>query len=176
MVGFYVPLTKVDAELRMVWGYATTEDIDADGETITKQAVAAALDDYMRFANVREMHAPSAVGKVKEATLDDKGLYIAVKVVDDAAWKKVTAGVYSGFSVGGRATKRDPADRKRILGLTLSEISLVDRPSCPSAVFDCWKRAAVGAEDIALASIRDALARPYHGDLGLRKLLRQGRA
>jgi hypothetical protein len=85
MVGFYVPLTKVDAELRMVWGYATTEDIDADGETITKQAVAAALDDYMRFANVREMHAPSAVGKVKEATLDDKGLYIAVKVVDDAA-------------------------------------------------------------------------------------------
>jgi hypothetical protein len=52
------------------------------------------------------------------------------------------AGVYKGFSIGGRITARDPADRNIITGLELSEISVVDRPANPEAVFDCWKRAA----------------------------------
>jgi hypothetical protein len=45
-----------------------------------------------------------------------------------------------GFSIGGRVTQRDPANRKIITGLELSEISLVDRPANPEAVIDLYKR------------------------------------
>ena len=36
-----------------------------------------------------------------------------------------------------------------ITGLALTEISIVDRPANPEAVFDCWKRAALDPPDIA---------------------------
>jgi HK97 family phage prohead protease len=138
---FYWPIAKFDAERRMVWGYASTEAADNQGESVKREALAAALDDYMRFANIREMHQPSAVGIAEEAAIDDKGLYIAARIVDAEAWEKVAAGVYKGFSIGGKVTARDPADRTVITGLELSEISVVDRPANPEAVFDCWKRA-----------------------------------
>jgi Caudovirus prohead serine protease len=100
----------------------------------------------MKFANIREMHQLSAVGVAKEAAVDDKGLYVGAKVVDDQAWQKVVEGVYKGYSIGGRVTQRDPVDAKTITGLVLNEISLVDRPANPEAVFDYW-RAAGGAVD-----------------------------
>jgi hypothetical protein len=108
----------------------------------------------MRFANIREMHRPSAVGVAKEAIIDDRGLYLAAKIVDDEAWGKVIEGVYKGFSIGGRVTARDPADRGVITGLALTEISVVDRPANPEAVFDCWK--ASGGDEM-----RDGPAFPF---------------
>jgi phage head maturation protease len=150
---FYWPIAKVDTVQRMVWGYASTEALDEQDEIVKREAVEAALGDYMRFANIREMHQPSAVGVAKEATIDDRGLYLAAKIVDDEAWKKVVQGVYKGFSIGGRVTARDPANRHIITGLALTEISVVDRPANPEAVFDCWK--ATGGDER-----RDGLARP----------------
>jgi phage head maturation protease len=140
---FYWPIQKLDHEQHMVWGYASTEAEDEQGEVIRRDALAAALEDYMRFANIREMHQPSAVGIAEEAAIDHKGLYLGARIVDDDAWRKVVAGVYKGFSIGGHVTARDPADRNIVTGLALSEISVVDRPANPEAVFDCWKRAAV---------------------------------
>jgi HK97 family phage prohead protease len=136
---FYAPIAKVDAAERMVWGYASTDAEDDQGEIITRDAMAAALADYLKFANIREMHQMSAVGVAEEASVDDKGLYVGARIVDPRAWDKVTSGVYKGFSVGGRVRSRDPADRNVITALTLTEISLVDRPANPEAVFDCWK-------------------------------------
>jgi len=146
---FYWPIAKLDHERRMVWGYASTEAEDDQGEIIRRDALEAALDDYMRFANIREMHQPSAVGIAEEAAIDDRGLYLGARIVDGEAWEKVVAGVYKGFSIGGHVTARDPADRKVITGLSLTEISVVDRPANPEAVFDCWKRAAA-ADDTSL--------------------------
>src|SRR4051794_26916830 len=148
---FYWPIAKVDAELRMVWGYASTETLDEQGEIVKREALEAALGDYMRFANIREMHQPSAVGVAKEATLDDRGLYLTAKIVDDEAWEKVVQGVYKGFSIGGCVTARDPASRNIITGLVLTEISVVDRPANPEAVFDCWKAAGGGETHNSLA-------------------------
>src|SRR5436190_18664559 len=123
MMRFYWPIAKVDGEQRMVWGYASTEAEDDQGEMISRAALAAALDDYMRFANIREMHQPSAVGIATEAAIDDKGLYLGAKIVDAEAWQKVVEGVYRGFSIGGKVTARDPADRRIITALCLTEIS-----------------------------------------------------
>ena len=136
---FYAPIAKVDTQERMVWGYASTDAEDDQGETITRDALAAALGDYLKFANIREMHQMSAVGIAEEAGVDDKGLYVGARIVDPRAWDKVTSGVYKGFSVGGRVKARDPHDRSVITALNLTEISLVDRPANPEAVFDCWK-------------------------------------
>jgi len=137
----YLPIAKVDAEKREVWGYASTEARDDQGEIVKREALTAALGDYMRFANIREMHQLSAVGVAREAAVDDKGLYVGARIVDDQAWQKVVEGVYKGYSIGGRVTQRDPADYQTITGLVLNEISLVDRPANPEAVFDYWKAA-----------------------------------
>ena len=115
----YAEFRKVDEEQRMVWGYASTETIDSQGETVTRDALVAALPDYLKFANIREMHQPSAVGVAREAEVDDHGLYIAAHIVDDPAWEKVQAGVYKGFSIGGRVHARDPRNRNMITGIRL---------------------------------------------------------
>lgn len=52
----YFPFAKIDAEQREVWGYASTEARDDQGEIIKRDAPIAALGDYMKFANIREMH------------------------------------------------------------------------------------------------------------------------
>ncbi|WP_425909824.1 HK97 family phage prohead protease [Nitrobacter sp. TKz-YC02] len=121
--------------------------MDAQGETVLKSAIEAALDDYMEFANIREMHALSAVGTTEEASVDDKGLYIGAKIVDDTAWGKVTSGIYKGFSIGGKVLGRDKDNKKIITKIALNEISLVDRPSNPEARFDVWKAAGADLTD-----------------------------
>ena len=151
---FYGNIQKVDTEQRMVFGYASTEAVDVHGETITKAAIEAALDDYLEYANIREMHQLSAVGTAEEASVDDKGLYLGAKIVDDVAWGKVTSGVYKGFSVGGKTLARDPDNKKIITKILLTEISLVDRPSNPEAKFDVWK--AAGADSNGIDAITKA--------------------
>ncbi|MGH7049085.1 MAG: DUF6582 domain-containing protein, partial [Acetobacteraceae bacterium] len=150
-VNFYLPIAKVDREQRMVFGYASTPTRDLDGEIIELEAIKEALPDYMAWRNIREMHQPSAVGVAKEANVDERGLYIGAKIVDDDAWKKVIEEVYKGFSIGGDVTRRDGST---ITGLDLIEISLVDRPANPDCRIDVVKAAgAAAAEDVAMADL-----------------------
>lgn len=146
----FAEICKVNDEERMVYGYASTEAMDVQGERVSKDALAKALPEYMRFANIREMHQPSAVGVAKSAEIDEKGLYLAAKVVDDTAWEKVKEGVYKGFSIGGKSVSKVD---ETITELRLSEISLVDRPANPEAVIEVWK-----ADGIEQQPAIDALA------------------
>lgn len=132
----FIPFAKKDDEQRMVYGYASTESLDSQGEVVEKNAIIKALPDYMKFGNIREMHQPSAVGKTHQANMDDNGLFIKVKIVDDNAWNKVKEGVYNGFSIGGRVVSKIG---NRIKDLVLSEISVVDRPANPGALFTVVK-------------------------------------
>jgi HK97 family phage prohead protease len=164
----FLPLEKFDSGQRLVYGYASTEARDSQGEIVTRAAIEAALPAYMEFANIREMHQLSAVGIVKSADLDDKGLRLEAKVVDDAAWEKVKEGVYKGLSIGGRVTKRDALNKSIITGVELNEISLVDRPANPEALIAAYK--AAGAEDVAdriakAAALEKAGARNSKADL-----------
>ena len=86
-----------------VWGYASTNTVDADGETVTADAMKAALPDYMKFGAVREMHdSKKAAGTAIEASVGDDGrTFFGAHIVDAEAVKKVKAGVYKGFSIGG---------------------------------------------------------------------------
>ncbi len=123
-----------------VWGYASTEAVDSDGETITADAMKAALPDYMKFGAVREMHQAKAAGTAIEASVGDDGrTFFGAHIVDSEAVKKVNAGVYKGFSIGGKVTERDELNKTIIKGIKLIEVSLVDRPANPEAIFTMFK-------------------------------------
>jgi hypothetical protein len=124
------------------YGYASAPIRDGHGEIVTAQAMANAIDDYMRFPAVREMHdATKAAGRCLEINLDDNDrTAFMAHIVDPIAVQKVKAGVYNGFSIGGRIKRRNPQDPSIIQEILLTEVSLVDRPSCPAATLDLWKR------------------------------------
>lgn len=157
----YAPITKVDDEQRMVYGYASTDMKDSQGDIVAIDAIEKALPDYMRFANIREMHTMSAVGVAKSAEVDDKGLYIGAKVVDDIAWNKVKEGVYKGFSIGGKALQKANGI---ISELRLSEISLVDRPANPECVIDTWKAEGADEADAAKGEQSEQSAEQPEGE------------
>jgi hypothetical protein len=140
----FAPFRKVEAQddgTIIVAGIASTEAVDADGEIIKASAIAAALPDFMRHGTgaLREMHQLSAAGTVLRAEVEGGETMIEAHVVDPVAVKKVQAGVYKGFSVGGKVMARDGAMKKTITAVKLIEISLVDRPNNPDAVLTFWK-------------------------------------
>ncbi len=150
----FVPLTKVDLVKREVWGVGAQEVADKSGEIMdyasskplfeSWSSTAEKMSGGLSLGNVREMHGKSAAGKLTmfKANDDSKLFEVCAKVVDDAAWKKVTEGVYTGFSIGGSYAKRwEDADDKKLMRYTASpsEISLVDSPCIPTATFTMVK-------------------------------------
>lgn len=144
-------MMKIDEERRLIYGRATEEVPDRSDEIFDYntskpyfQAWSASVhkdSGGKSFGNLRSMHSSIAAGRLEEITfLDkDKAIDIVAKVVDDAEWKKVQEGVYTGFSVGGKYEKKwaDEVDKKKVMRFTASpaEVSLVDRPCCPTARF-----------------------------------------
>jgi hypothetical protein len=152
---FFAAFSKLDRDQRIVGGIATTDRIDEQagmingvpyaGDMITTEAVSAALPDYMQWANVREMHQPSAVGTALYANDTQAGLDFGARIVDDQAWTKVREGVYKGFSIGGSVLESqlaytgDGLPYRKVTKIKLTEISLVDRPANPDARITIWK-------------------------------------
>ena len=141
-----MPFSKVDQQRRIVSGFATLDNVDKQNDIVTTDA---SLDAFKRFrGNIREMHQPTAVGKMvsfKEDKYFDPetnkfytGVYVSAYVSKGAqdTWEKVLDGTYTGFSIGGRMVKWDDAyDEKMdsqirvIKKYDLVELSLVDNPA-----------------------------------------------
>jgi hypothetical protein len=138
----YFAFERKDAAKREVEGYCFVNEDVGSGLVWDRAAMEAATDDYMRWANIREMHQASAVGTCAELTWDEKGCRILSTVVDDAAWKKVETGVYKGFSA-----RIVPIQMRgnRVTQCKWIENSLVDRPADPDCPFDSV-RVATGQE------------------------------
>lgn len=144
----YVPFSgKGDDSQRIVEGYVSSPGVDCDEQIVDQGWLKGELPTWLaRWGNIRAQHDPSrAVGKAQAVDLDTTpGPYLAAKIVDDDAWRKVKEGVYNGFSVGikGPRIVSDPLARNgRIVGGTLVEISIVDRPANDAAKFVVLKRA-----------------------------------
>lgn len=141
-----MPLTKVDEGRRIVSGFASLDNLDKQDDIVTTEA---SMEAFAKFrGNIREMHQPSAVGKMisfKEEKYFDpetkkfyKGVFVSAYISKGAqdAWEKVLDGTYTGFSIGGRMNKWDDAyDEKSdkpiriIKEYDLVELSLVDSPA-----------------------------------------------
>jgi hypothetical protein len=156
---FFVAFEKVEKQedgTMLVSGVASSEAVDADGETITAEAMKAALPDYMKFGAIREMHQPIAAGSAIKCEVDDAGVtHLETKIVDPTTVMKIEEDVLKGFSVGGKITSRDSVNKSIITGIRLTEISVVDRPSNPEAVFKLAK--VDGADDPTLGELRKGL-------------------
>jgi hypothetical protein len=141
-----MPFAKVDAERRIVSGFATLDNVDKQNDIVTPEA---SLNAFKKFkGNIREMHQPSAIGKMvsfKEDKYFDpetkkfySGIYVSAYISKGAqdAWEKVLDGTYAGFSIGGRANKTEKAYDENldeviqiIKDYDLVELSLVDNPA-----------------------------------------------
>lgn len=119
----------------MIWGYATTDTLDKQGEVLSEKAIRNALPDYKKWRNIREMHQQKTVGKAEHLLMiPGKGLLVGIKITDESCWEKIQSGLYQGLSIGGIIHNRE----KRFFGgrmltviteLTIAEISVVDQPA-----------------------------------------------
>ena len=141
-----MPIGKVDTERRIVSGFASLDNLDKQDDIVTSEASVKAFKNFK--GNIREMHQPSAVGKMvsfKEDRYFDpnskkfyNGVYVSAYVSKGAqdAWEKVLDGTYSGFSIGGNIKSWDDGYNAEldkairiIKDYDLYELSLVDSPA-----------------------------------------------
>lgn len=138
-------ISKVDKTGRMVYGWATLDNVDHSGDVITAEASADAFA-RSRF-NLREMHKKdSAVGRVvsfKEDTFrapdgnEYRGIFVKAYISKGAeeTWQKVLDKTLNGFSIGGEIVEAEEIFQKDsgkkgklIKKYNLNELSLVDNP------------------------------------------------
>lgn len=154
LLNLFIPIHKIDAKQRLVYGTISEEITDKSGEMLDYESAKPQFqkwsDEQHKISggkskgNLRAMHDNIAAGKFTEISFDDDAKKIngVAKVVDDSEWAKVESGVYCGFSIGGGYAKRwkDPTNP----GVTrytpeLAEVSLVDNPCVPTATFEFIK-------------------------------------
>lgn len=164
-----IPFSKVDTARRIVTGYATADNIDPSGDLIEYSASEQAFSNWV--GNIREMHAPKAVGKAinyrpvivpyqgREYRGFEVDAYISKGAQD--TWEKILDGTLKGFSVGGRIVKAsEDIDKssnrtiRRIKQYELNELSLVDNMGNPAAVVTMVKMASDGSLNYDLAKYK----------------------
>ncbi|EPI1753258.1 hypothetical protein GVF20_000764, partial [Neisseria gonorrhoeae] len=83
MTKLYAEIAEMEAQddgTVKVWGYASSEAVDSDGEV-------------------------NAAGTAIEINVEDDGrTFFGAHIVDPVAVEKVKTGVYKGFSIGGSVT------------------------------------------------------------------------
>lgn len=143
------PIVKIDEDQRIIYAYATTEDVDKQGEIVDYDASKKAFGSWVKqLGNIREMHQPKVVGKAFDATYEDDsrrvllGLKLSESTDGKDAWTKVKEGLFTGLSIGGKvktviqeAVKGTTDIVNRITDYELAEVSLVDNPANPAAQF-----------------------------------------
>ena len=146
VINLSVPFTKVNREKRTVSGFATLDNLDQTGDVVTQEASMKAFESFR--GNLREMHQPTAVGKVvsfrPETYYDPKtkefynGVYVDAYISKGAqdTWEKVLDGTLAGFSIGGKIIDSDTEVNKAtgqsvrfIKDYSLVELSIVDSPA-----------------------------------------------
>jgi hypothetical protein len=149
-LGIVIPLTKIDVERRLVIGVAAQEETDKSREIMDYETAKPAFEAWSKGfeaatgglskGNLRVMHTKQVAGRFDQLNFDDanRRVEVCAKISDDNEWKKVLDGNYTGFSIGGGYAKKweDPM-HKGVTRYTprISEISLVDSPCMPSALF-----------------------------------------
>ncbi len=145
-VSLSVPLAKVDAENRIVSGFATLDNVDTQDDVVTAEASVSAFKRSK--AKLREMHDKVAVGKIVSFKEDEffdnetqkfyKGIYVDAYVSKGApnTWEKVLDGTLAAFSIGGAIKEAETSLVKDATGQSksvriikdydLTELSLVD--------------------------------------------------
>ncbi len=132
---FYYPISRVNPEKREVEAvFFTSPRVRGDRFNLKYETIKRAATRYMEMPCIREMHQAKASGKALSIKWDDvkQTGTMVFRVVDDAAWEKVSEGVYRGLSIGGVPIICRGND---IEDFDWVETSMVDRPKDPGALF-----------------------------------------
>jgi len=127
-----------DAEQHVVEGYASTFKPTRNGWIIPKSEMVRALAGYLENPVLLYMHDQDRViGKVLEAKIDDKGVWIKAKIDDEEIWEKIKKGHLRGFSVGGigKVVEIDN-NLSHVMDFDLWEISVVSVPADRGALIE----------------------------------------
>ena len=141
-----MPISKVDAEKRIVSGFATLDNVDRQGDIVTAEASQKAFERFR--GNVRLMHQPIPAGKVvnfrtdsffdKASNKEYRGVYVDTYISKGAqdVWEMVLDGTLTGFSIGGAIKDFEKAydatsdsTVRVVKDYDLVELSLVDSPA-----------------------------------------------
>lgn len=150
------PIDLIKKEERIIVGIATADNIDKSGDIVEFEASMEAFKNWQ--GNIREMHAPVAVGKaIKYEPIKVSGPdgqeYNAMRVeayISKGAqdtWEKILDGTLRAFSIGGKILEKSIDTEKiyrgkpvnRIKKYMLGELSVVDNPANPVSVIDIVK-------------------------------------
>lgn len=147
----FAPITKVDSVQRMVYGVAAAEEPDKSGEILDFESSVphfkswseqiSKVTDGKSVGNVRAMHGKVSAGVLKSIDFDHatKQIPVSAFINDDAEWKKVQDGNYTGFSIGGDYVRKWKDGELNRYEARPTEISIVDNPCIPSATFQMVK-------------------------------------
>jgi hypothetical protein len=166
------PIEMIKKEQRIISGIATADNVDKSGDIVEFEASLEAFKNW--GGNIREMHAPIAVGKavnyepvvVKDAEGNE---YNAIRVdayISKGAqdtWEKILDGTLKAFSIGGKILEKSESTTKMFRGkpvnvikkYSLGELSVVDNPANAIATVDIVKRDASGDLNYVLQDIID---------------------
>lgn len=145
----WAPITKVEDQpdgTVMVYGPMSDAGLDRDKQGMNQDWLDKAVPAWMREAgNVREQHLSTrAVGVGVQLDRRDDGTFdLGSHVVDPVAVAKVKAGVLKGYSVGIKDPQINMGKAEfpngEIIGGSIVEVSLVDRPANPRTMFTMVK-------------------------------------
>jgi hypothetical protein len=167
------PIDMIKKEERIVSGIATADNIDKSGDIVEFDASLEAFKSW--GGNIREMHAPIAVGKAisyepVKVQSEDGTEYNAIKVSAyiskgaESTWEKILDGTLKAFSIGGKVVEKAESTEKVFRGrpvniikkYVLGELSLVDNPANALAIVDIIKMNSDGVLDYVLDEIEKA--------------------
>ena len=135
------------SDVLRVSGYASTNDMDRDGDVIEASAwnKPSALKNYLNNPIILAYHDHrQPIGKMVEHTVDGRGLHIVAEISKAAGdiYKLVKDGILTTFSVGFMVKDAEwdsKADLFRIKEVELFETSIVSLPANASATFSVGK-------------------------------------
>lgn len=154
----------------IIAGFASTGAIDWDDEYMNTDSLKSSWNDYMKNPVLRYMHSkdsrnPDAIGRVIPEYTDSNGKTYKTEFIDNKPFivaklsnaldvesirTKISEGVVTGFSVGGRAKRVNEFCHKfgkninQIFVNRISEISVVDLPANKDTFFEVIKSECIG--------------------------------
>jgi len=163
-------IDKIDEDSFVIGGYASVEVVDKQGDKVPLETLEEAWKLFTKdldYAHVHILHSNIPVGKIlleyedsegetRKSGVDDKGLYILVKIRNDIkkgkeVWQLIREKQLNGFSIAGEVIASQPISNgksfQQIDKLELHEISVVDKPANQLCLFSIMKSMANGGFD-----------------------------
>ena len=126
-------------------GYASTNDVDRQGDVVPTAVWERGLQDYLKNPVILAYHDHAKpVGRMVEHKIDNKGLWIKATISEAAGdvYNLVKNGIITAFSIGFQvkdAEYKSDAEVFLIKDLALHEISVVSVPANQNTLFSLSK-------------------------------------